>query len=91
MDSAPGSAAPGDGTYDYDGGPRIPVPMPMQKVDPAPTKTQPTVPLDGRPVSLPIQAKPKYSFPAYGEQPRYPVEKDETIPVRNDTNRRVQR
>jgi len=85
----PGLMPPADGTYDYDGGPRLPVPMP--KVEPAPTRSQPPVPLDGRPVSLPRRTQPKYNFPAYGEQPRYPAEKEDTLPVRNEANRRVQR
>jgi hypothetical protein len=64
------------GTYPYDGGPRAPVPMP--RIDnpgdapPARLAPPPTVPLDGRPVSLPgPKATPvKYSYPAYGELPR---------------------
>jgi hypothetical protein len=55
-----------NGTYQYDGGPSNPVPMP--KTEPRPTTpTQPSVPLEGRVVSLP--SKPgKYVYPAYGEQ-----------------------
>ena len=64
------------GTYPYDGGPRAPVPMP--RIDnpgdapPARLSPIPTVPLDGRPVSLPApKATPvKYTFPAYGELSR---------------------
>jgi hypothetical protein len=54
-----------NGTYQYDGGPSNPVPMP--KTEPRPTTpTQPSVPLEGRVVSLP--SKPgKYVYPAYGE------------------------
>jgi len=81
---------PGNGTYDYDGGPRAPIPMP--RAEPAPTNTQPTVPLDGRPVSLPIRAAtPKFTYPAYGEVPRTSVPAERTIPVSSATNNRVQR
>jgi hypothetical protein len=79
---------PADGTFDYDGGPRAPVPLP--RIDPVPMRSQPTVPLDGRPVSLPLQATPKYTYSAYGEQPRSPVPADRTIPVSSSTVRRVQ-
>lgn len=58
---------PSTGTYPYNGGPTNPVPAPG--AEPRPTNTpQPTVPLEGRVVSLP--SKPaKYVYPAYGEQP----------------------
>jgi hypothetical protein len=58
---------PEDGTYPYDGGPRAPVPMP--KADPTKGAPQKTVPLEGRPVSLPAE-KPvaKYVYRAYGEK-----------------------
>lgn len=61
------------GTYPYDGGPIRPVPMPTTVPEKAPP---PSVPLEGRAVSLP--AKPvtitvKYSYPAYGEQSVVPV------------------
>jgi hypothetical protein len=66
MPPADAGPAPG-GTYPYDGGPRVPVPMPQMQ--PAPTNgpgTPATVPSDGRVVSLP--AKPaKLTYPAYGE------------------------
>jgi hypothetical protein len=67
---------PGLGTYPYDGGPANPVPMP--KVDPAPTNVPPkaVVPGDERPVALPARSG-KYSYLAYGEKPGQ-VEKDET-------------
>jgi hypothetical protein len=64
---APRPVAPAPGTYPYDGGPRMPVPMP--KTDPTPTTAPPaSVPLEGRSASL--QAKPaKLSYLAYGEKP----------------------
>jgi hypothetical protein len=65
----PVPAVPNDGTYPYDGGPRVPVPMPQ--VEPAPAKTapRPTVPLEGRPVSLPAEKTvKKYVYRAYGEK-----------------------
>lgn len=59
---------PVDGTYPYDGGPVIPVPMPGSA--PAPTKAPAaTVPLDGRLVSIPAPSN-KYQYLAYGEKPR---------------------
>jgi len=76
---------PNDGTFDYDGGPRAPVPMP--KAEPVPMNTQPTVPLEGRPVSLPDRSTPKYTYPAYGEQPRNPAPTVRTIPVTTTANR----
>jgi hypothetical protein len=60
------------GTYPYDGGPRAPVPLP-KTIEPAPAAVprtpKPTVPLEGRRVSLPKQ-ETKWAYPAYGEQPR---------------------
>ncbi len=86
---APTPGRPADGTFDYDGGPRVPVPLP--KAEPAPMNPQPTVPLDGRPVSLPVRSTPvKYYYPAYGEQPRKPAATDRSIPVSTDAGRRVQ-
>jgi hypothetical protein len=62
----PMKPVPQEGTFPYDGGPSNPVPMP--KVEPAPTgKGVPTMPLEGRPVSLP--APKKYEYLAYGEKP----------------------
>jgi hypothetical protein len=75
----PRPLAPSQGNYPYDGGPRVPVPMP--KTDPAPMNAPPaSVPLDGRSASLP--AKPaKLSYLAYGEQPARPaaVAKDRAV------------
>lgn len=57
-----------DGTYPYDGGPQNPVPMPP-KTEPSPTKQPtPSVPLEGRLVSLPKSGP--FVYPAYGEKPR---------------------
>jgi hypothetical protein len=80
--------SPNPGTFEYDGGPRAPVPLP--RAEPTPMNPQPSLPLDGRPVSLPLRATPKYTYPAYGELPRTPAPKDGSIPVRADANRRVQ-
>lgn len=62
------SAAPGDGTFRYDGGPANPVPLP--KADP-----QPMVPPSNSlaPTDLPVSLKPKpatspYKYKAYGEK-----------------------
>jgi hypothetical protein len=68
------------GTFDYDGGPSQPVPMPS--AEPAPMSGPPTVPLEGRPVSLPVQNAPRYRYPAYGEKPE---------PARDQNLRRVSR
>jgi hypothetical protein len=66
--------APDGRTYPYDGGPRpeaqlytpSPTRLPASSVTPVPT-----VPLDGRPVSLPAAKTPsKFAYPAYGELPR---------------------
>lgn len=58
-----------NGGYFYNGGPENPVPLPKKegKVEP------PSVPLEGRPVSLPApkaeEKKSKFAYPAYGEEP----------------------
>jgi hypothetical protein len=55
------------GSVTYDGGPSNPVPMP--KVEPAPAGRGPsTMPLEGRPVSIPAPKK-KSEYLAYGEKP----------------------
>ena len=79
----PGAAS--DGTYPYDGGPLNPVPMPSSQ--PAP-KAQPTVPLEGRPVSLPApeKAEKKYTYPAYGEG-RTLFAQDRTVPISTPARR----
>ncbi len=60
-------AANGDGTFNYDGGPGQPLPLP-QGVGPAPTlePQRPTVPYEGKLVSIPAQPV-KNAFAAYGE------------------------
>ncbi|MFN4260629.1 MAG: hypothetical protein ACK4RK_15140 [Gemmataceae bacterium] len=64
----PPNSSPNNGTFQYDGGPSNPVPMP--KTNPA-TNPVPTilVPLEGKLVSLPARpaAQPTYVYPAYGE------------------------
>lgn len=79
---------PNDGTFDYDGGPRSPVPLP--KAD-QPNNKPPTVPLEGRPVSLPGRSTPKYTYPAYGEVPRPPASGNDRGLLTRDETRRVQR
>ncbi len=74
---APGTAPPAaaDPTYPYDGGPSNPVPKPrpMPKADQPPASPSaaptPSVPLEGRAVSLPRTGS-RWTFPAYGESPR---------------------
>jgi hypothetical protein len=59
-------AAPGDGTYQYDGGPRDPVPMP--KADPAPKGKQDAPPVPGgRIANLRAKAR-QIVYRAYGEK-----------------------
>jgi hypothetical protein len=59
----PPRPAPADGTFPYDGGPKNPVPIPKANSEPA---SAPTVPLEGRSVSLPARPA-KVTYPAYGE------------------------
>lgn len=69
--------ANGNGTYQYDGGP----PSQMPPVEPAPgptnAPTRPTLPRDGRLVSIP--AKTTYTFQAYGEQPGAKIKTSEPV------------
>jgi hypothetical protein len=71
MPVAPPSA---DGTYPYNGGPTMPVPMPVQQQQQFnPAKTAPAVPSTLRLVSTPSQQPQQtssYAFPAYGEDTR---------------------
>jgi len=71
--SPPLSAIPPGGTFQYDGGPANPVPMPRSdpKPDSKPTTVPavPTVPFEGRPVSLPAPVRPvRLAYPAYGDR-----------------------
>jgi len=62
---------PNNGTYPYDGGPVVPVPMPKQDLNPA--KSTPHAPNTLRLVNLsnqPAQQSSQFSFPAYGEDTR---------------------
>jgi len=76
--STPVQPGPNNGTFEYDGGPRSPVPIPRGEssnppTDPAPRNVQPPVPLEGRAVSIPapaVRPAPRYTYPAYGELPR---------------------
>jgi hypothetical protein len=72
-----------NGSYPYNGGPVNPVPMPKAKPDADKvTPPAPTVPMDGRAVSLPV--KPKYTYPAYGEEPKQTdFARDRTAVVKN--------
>jgi hypothetical protein len=65
------------GTYQYDGGPANPVPMPP--ADPAPSRLRPApVVPEGRTVSLQAAA-PKYQYAAYGEKSGQPVKVDSQL------------
>jgi hypothetical protein len=58
-----------DGTFQYDGGPNVPMPVPADDgTTPTFRQKRPTVPLDGKLVSIPARDA-KYSYPAYGEAP----------------------
>lgn len=60
-------AVPGDGTFRYDGGPAIPVPMP--KADPQPIPPANSSVTTDLPVSLkPKAATSPYKYKAYGEK-----------------------
>jgi hypothetical protein len=65
---------PRDETFPYDGGPANPVPRPRAEPGPtSPPRYFHLAPLDDIRVSLPDKAtgaKGKFSYPAYGEQPR---------------------
>ena len=68
----PSMPRPNDGTFQYDGGPANPVPMPQ--VEPAPSRKTPVIP-EGRVASISAKSV-KYSYPAYGEK----VESRQTEP-----------
>ncbi len=60
-------AAPGDGTFRYDGGPAVPVPLP--KADPQPIPPANSSASTDLPVSLkPKAATSPYKYKAYGEK-----------------------
>jgi len=67
-------APPSDGTYPYNGGPNMPVPMPVQQQQQfSPAKTVPATPSTLRLVSTPSQQPQQsttYAYPAYGEDTR---------------------
>jgi hypothetical protein len=73
--ATPGTPPSAEPTYPYDGGPTnpVPTPRPMPRADQPPAAPSaaptPSVPLEGRAVSLPRSGS-KWTFPAYGEQPR---------------------
>ncbi len=72
------------GTFDYDGGPRFPVPLPSADPAPAGVPTR-ALPPDGRLISAPAKA-PKYTYAAYGDETkRAPVKNDDrTLLIKND-------
>jgi hypothetical protein len=70
----------GAGTYHYDGGPSQLTPLPSQDGVPALEPKRPTVPLDGRLVSIPGRTA-KHSYPAYGEAAPAPTPA-QTTPLR---------
>jgi hypothetical protein len=91
---APGSTTPSNPapqpTYPYDGGPSNPVPMPgTQPATPQSAPPPVSVPLEGRPVSLPGHL-PKHTYPAYGEG-RTSFAQDRAIPVKNPPIQRAAR
>lgn len=74
-----------DGTYPYDGGPQQAVPSPTDTPSSAPAPR--SVPRDGRSVSLP-RAKPKWSYPAYGEiARRTPAAPERTYLTRSESKK----
>jgi hypothetical protein len=84
-----GSAAP-EPTYPYNGGPQNPVPMPdARPATPQSAPPRPTVPLEGRAVSLPREQH-KYTYPAYGEG-RTSFAEDRVLPVTNPSTQRASR
>jgi len=81
---APEGYTPDNRTYPYDGGPSYPVPMPTPMPTLEPSNLRPTVPLEGRPVSLPATTKStKFAYPAYGEDKLPPTKfgEDRTTPL----------
>jgi hypothetical protein len=73
-----------DGTFHYDGGPAYQTPLPVQnRPAPAGPQKRPTVPLDGKLVSIPGPTGASFSYPAYGETPSTPAPAaTPAIPVR---------
>jgi len=73
-------------TFDYNGGPpALPAnPAPLPAVNPARPAPN-TLPLEGRPASLPLKAEKKYTYPAYGEStvPPATVPADPTLRLVN--------
>src|SRR5262249_34970137 len=58
----PMKPVPEGGTYRYDGGPSDPVPLPRAEPAPASKVRPQTMPLEGRPVSLPPATPPKKKY-----------------------------
>lgn len=83
-------APSGNESYKYDGGPTDPVPLPQgdnkapSRVEPKPLP-RPSVPLEGRAVSIPAPTKePELRFRAYGEEEK-PQSTERTILIRRDS------
>jgi hypothetical protein len=81
----------GDGTFPYDGGPSLPVPLPQagqpvpQVQPPVPSGDGPgqAAPAQGRIVSVPAAPKTKFAYPAYGEKsPVTSFAQDRVVPVK---------
>jgi hypothetical protein len=65
---AGGQPAPGGaGTFQYNGGPANPVPMPQAK--PMPPKPPAPEAAEDRPISQPVAKPAKFAYPAYGDSP----------------------
>jgi hypothetical protein len=75
-----------DGTYQYDGGPQNPVPMP--KAEPGPANGKGTQLPPGRVVSLPTRSAPKYTYPAYGEKPARPAFAEDRVAAARSGSRK---
>ena len=55
--------------FPYNGGPQLPLPLPLPKIEPDGAGTLKTLPIaTDRPVSLPASGK-KFAYPAYGDKP----------------------
>jgi hypothetical protein len=88
--AAPAAVQIDDQTFPYDGGPRIPAPMP--NADPTPGAPLPLGPVDEHPISLPAKVVSRLVYPAYGEQttlPTAPRVSDRGVLVKGDPARKL--
>ncbi len=79
-------------TYPYDGGPRVPLPMPRADPAPTPEVEPPSAPVDGHSVSLPLKVAGKLTYPAYGEKlslPGVAPVEDRGVLVKGDPARKL--